>query len=95
MVTNKLWEMKRWLSGGWECWLPSPPENPGLLLSSHTQSHLPVPVILIAKESAPSSGFHVHCTFMVDIQMRRQNTHVHKIKVNPSNKPNHATALLD
>lgn len=36
MVTNKLWGLERWL-GGWECWLPSPPEDPGLVLSSHTQ----------------------------------------------------------
>ena len=86
MVTIKLPELERWLGGGWECWLPSLPEDSGLVLSSRTQSHFPAPVILFPKDSAPSSGFHVHCTFMVDIQTWKQNTHAHKIKVSQSSR---------
>lgn len=62
-------EMAQWWLG---VLAPSPPEDPGLVLSSHTQSHLPAPVILIPKASAPSSGFRGHCTFMACIQMWNQ-----------------------
>lgn len=62
--------MARWWLGHW---LPSPPVRTLVWFSAASHTHratLPEPVT--PKDSAPSSGSHVHCTFMVYIQTRRQ-----------------------
>lgn len=93
MVTIKLWDLERWLGGGWECWL-FPPEDSGLVLSNCTQSHFPAPVILLPKDSAPSSGFHMHCTFMVDIKKEEAKySHTQNKKQTNKSMPQHSLAV--